>query len=110
MAIMLRAYIDICQVGDGAGTALLGQLQSNEPGYGAAVGTGGYGAAPSAQTLRLQDAVAVPGGDVPSNANFTTAFTQLATELGTLMNAAGAYSGGTQTPLQIVQLWNSGGV
>jgi hypothetical protein len=105
---MLRCYLDICQVGDGAGTALLGQLQANEPGYGAAVGTGGYGAVPSAQTLRLQDAVPVPGGDVPTAGNFTTAFTQLATELGTLLATAGAYSGGPQTPLAIVQGWNSG--
>lgn len=106
---MIRCYLDVCEVGDGAGTALLGQLQSNEPGYGTAVGVGGYGAAPSAQTLRIQVAELVPGGDVPSSGNFATAFTQLATDLGTLMNTAGAYSGGTSTPLSLVQAWNSGG-
>jgi len=108
VAYVVRSYVDICWIGDGAGTALLGQLQSNEPGYGTAVGTGGYGAVPSAQTLRLQVNEAVPGGDTPSQANFNTALTQAATDLGTLMGTAGAYSGGTQTPYQLAQGWASG--
>ena len=103
--IILRVYCDICQIGDGGGTALLGQPQSNEPGF---LGNLTNGPVPSAQTIRLEDAVFVVGGDTPTSGNFATAFTQLATDLGTMMTTAGAFSGGTATPLSIVQGWSTG--
>lgn len=110
---MIRIYADLCWVGDGTSAALLGQNQSNEPGYAAALGAG---PAPVAQTLRLQVSEFVPGGDSPSLANFKTAFDNASNDLaGTpaaggspIMSQAGAYSGGTQTPLQIAQGWSTG--
>jgi len=102
---VVRTYTDVCWVGDGTASAQLGQAQSNQPGYGAAQGPG---PAPLAQTLRLQEMEFVPGGDAPSAANFNTAFVAAAAAMNTLMQTAGAYSGGTQTPLAIAQGWASG--
>lgn len=106
MAIRMRVYCDIDWVGDGAGGALLGQNQANDPGYGSALGPGAAGVG---QTLRLQVAEQVPGGDSPTAANFTTAFTQLATDLGTMISASpNPFNGSTATALSIVQGWSSG--
>lgn len=102
---MVRVYVDYCWVGDGTASSQLGQAQSNEPGYGAAQTPG---PAPLGQTMRLQDAEFVPGGDAPTQANFNTAVVAAAASLNTLMATAGAYSGGPQTPLAIAQGWASG--
>lgn len=106
MAIRLTMIMRVEQVGDGAGTALLGQNQAEYPGY---TSSETYGAVGSAQTLELRVGEAVPGGDSPSSANFTTALTAAATDLGTLLSTAGAYSGGTATPLALIQAWATGG-
>ena len=105
MAYRIRVYADVDWVPDGSGMATLGQNQSNDPGVGSALGAGAVG---NAQTLRLQVAESVPGGDSPTSGNFNTAFTNAATDLGTLMTTAGAYSGGTATPLSIAQGWSTG--
>ena len=105
MSYIIRTYVDIMYVGDGAGTALLGINQSNNPGFDATLTAGPVGVA---QTLRLQVNETVPGGNSPSGANFNTALTAAATALGTLMTTAGAYSGGTDTPLAIAQGWATG--
>lgn len=111
--IMISLKLDIAQVGSGTASSLLAQNQSNEPGYAAALGAG---PAPIGQTIRLHIAEFVPGGDTPTLANFLTALQAAAQDLaGTpaaggspIMSQAGAYSGGTQTPLQIVDGWASG--
>ena len=104
--IIVQLTARVMQVGDGPGGAyLLGQNQSENPGFGSALGAGEI---PSAQYLELRVGELVPGGDSPTSGNFTTVFTTLASDLGTLMSTAGAYSGGTQTPLAIVQGWSTG--
>jgi hypothetical protein len=106
MAIRARLYIDFDWVPDGSGMATLGQNQSNNPGYGAALGPGAVG---NAQTLRLQVGEGVvPGGDTPTSGNMATMLTQAATDIGTLLSTPGAYSGGTQTPLSIIDGWATG--
>lgn len=106
MAYRIRVTLDVDYVPDGAGGALLGQNQSNLPGYGSSLGAG---AAQAAQTLQIDVAEVVPGGNSPSSANFATALSQAATDLGTLLSTAGAYSGGTSTPLALAQAWSTGG-
>ena len=101
----IRVTLDIDWVGDGAGTALLGQNQSNNPGFGSSLGPG---AAQVAQTLQLRQAEQVGGGDSPVQSDFTTAMTTAVTDLVSQMGTAGAYSGGTQTPLAIAQGWSTG--
>lgn len=105
MAYVIRAYLDICWVPEGSGMATLGQNQSNNPGIGA---SGTAGIAPNAQTLRLQDDEAVPGGSAPSSANFNTALIAMATSFGTQITTAGAYGGNAATPLAIAQGWATG--
>ena len=110
---MIRVYVDFAWVGDGTASSLLGQNQSNEPGYAAALGAGPV---PIGQTMRLQVSEFVPGGDSPTLANFKTALDNASADLaGTpaaggspIMSQAGAYSGGTQTPLAIAQGWATG--
>lgn len=105
MAYRLRFTMDIDWVPDGAGGAIMGQNQSNDPGFGSSLGPGSAGAA---QTLELMVAEQVAGGDSPTQANFNTAIAQAATDLETLMGTAGAYGGNTSTPLVIAQGWSSG--
>ena len=107
MAYKIRVTLDIDWVGDGTYQGFMGVNQSNNPGYGATLLAGGAGLA---QTLELMVAEAVPGGDSPSQANFNTALSQAATDLGTLMGTAGAAFGVTATPYNTVALWSTGGV
>lgn len=105
MAVRIRVTLDVDWVADGAGSTFLGQNQANNPGYAAALGPGGAGAA---QTLEIMVAEAVPGGDSPSAANFTTALTAAAADLGTLLSTAGAWGGNPNTPLSYIQGWSTG--
>jgi hypothetical protein len=98
--------VDYEWIGDGAGTALLGQNQGNYPGYGASVT---YGAAGVAQSASDFVAEIVPGGDTPSSANFNTALAAAATDLGTRLTTAGATGFTTGTLLAAVQGWATGG-
>ncbi len=114
MTVRIRVTVDIDQLMPGAGGALLGQNQSNDPGYG---GTLAAGAAGASQTLELMVAETVPGGDTPTLANFLTALTAAANDLaGTpasgglaIMSQPGAWGGNPGTPLAIVQAWPTGG-
>jgi hypothetical protein len=106
LAYRLRVYCDFDWVPDGAAGAALGQSQANNPGFAAALNPGAVG---NAQTLRLQVAESVPGGDSPTGANFNTALSSAATDLGTLLTTAGAFSGGAATPLTLIQAWSTGG-
>lgn len=100
--LMIRVTIDICQVGAGVGAVMAGQSQANNPGFGGSAGPGEVG---NAQTMRLQDAVQVPGtaGSV-SLANINTALTQAVADF--------AASSGTvliTTPiLATINGWQSG--
>lgn len=105
MSVRIRLTLDVDQIPAGSGMATLGQDQSNDPGYGGTLTAGPVG---NAQTLELMVAEIVPGGDTPSSANFLTALQSAATDLQTRLNTAGAYSGGTQTPLQIIDGWITG--
>ena len=84
MAFRIDVWMYAYWVPDGAGGAILGQNQSNSPGYTSALTPGPVGAA---QSLALSVAEQVPGGDSPSGANFNTALTSAATDLGTLYPA-----------------------
>lgn len=106
MAYRIRVTVDYDWVPDGAGFAILGQNQSNDPGYGATLQPGPVGAA---QTLEMMVAEVVPGGDSPSGSNFNTALSAAATDLGTLLTTAGAANGNPATPLSIIQSWSTGG-
>ena len=105
MAVRIRVYLDVDWIPDGSGMATMGQNQSNNPGIGSALGPGSVG---NAQTLRLQVAESVPGGDTPTQANLNTAIAQAATDLETLIATPGAYAGGTATPLSIIDGWAAG--
>jgi len=100
MAYRLRLYCDFDWVGDGTGSAGLGLLQSNNPGTGGSTVGGIAGAAGCAQTLRLQQAEQIPGGDSPTAGNFSTALTNGATDLNAQITAA---------ILAQMQAWSTGG-
>jgi hypothetical protein len=114
MAIRIRVTLDVDQIGDGMGLAQLGQNQSNDPGYAAALGPGSVG---MAQTLELMISEIVPGGDTPTLANFLTALQAAAQDIaGTpaagglpLLSQPGAWGGNPGTPLSYIDLWSTGG-
>ncbi len=114
MAYATIVTVDQVWIPDGSGSAFLGQNQSNQPGYAAALGAGEIG---GGQTLRLRVMELVPGGDSPTLANFYTALTNAASDIaGTppaggspLMSQAGAWAGNPGTPLAIAQAWSTGG-
>ena len=103
----LRMTLDIDWIGDGTGSALLGQNQANNPGYGASLAPGAAGVA---QTAEIMVSEIVPGGDTPSGANFNTALAAGATDLGTILATAGSVPGfaGSGTLLAVVQAWATG--
>lgn len=105
--IRITALVVFEQVGDGpGGSYMLGQNQAEYPGFG---GTDTSGVIGSAQRAELRVAELVPGGDTPTSGNFTTAFTSLATDLGTKLSATpNAYNGSTATLLSIIQGWATG--
>lgn len=103
MAYMIRVTLEPCYIAAGSNSALLGQQQSNEPGYGSAQSPGPV---PVAQTMMLMVNETVPGGESPSSGNFTTALTAAATDLGTMLTTAGSVPGFTSgTPLALIQGW-----
>lgn len=107
MAYVVRAQLDICWVPDGGGGATLAQNQSNQPGYGSALGPG---PTPAAQSLTLFVSEGVAGGDTLTGGNLNTAITAAATDLETLTTTLGAWGGNTtQTPLAIATAWATGG-
>lgn len=106
MAYVIVVEARPCWVPDGSGGAMIGQNQSNQPGFGAALGPGTI---PGAQTLTLAVTEPVPGGDTPTGANFNTALVAAAADLNTLIGTAGAWGGNTGTPLAIMQAWATGG-
>lgn len=107
MAYRIRVTVDYDWVAPGSGNAALqpGAI-SNLPGYGA---TQGPGMAGISQTLQLRVAEQVPGGAAPSQGNFDTALAAAAADITTLMGTSGAYSGGPDTPLALIQGWATGG-
>lgn len=107
MAFRVRAIFIYERVPAGAGSALLGQLQADQPGYGATAGPGEVG---SGQTYSDIVGELVPGGDSPSSANFQTALEALAADELTRLNTAGSSPGFTSgTPLALIQAWSTGG-
>lgn len=111
MAYAVNVIVDIVWIADGVGSTMLGQNQSNQPGYGVNQLPGEIA---GAQSLRLAVAEVVPGGDTPTLANFNTALTaavaDFASATGTpIMSQAGAWGGNPGTPLAIAQAWATGG-
>ncbi len=107
MAYKIRVTVDFDWVPDGAGPSFTGQNQGNNPGFGSAQGSGIVGVS---QTMELMVAEAVPGGDAPSSANFNTALSAAATDIGTMLTTAAAAPGYTSgTPLAAIQAWATGG-
>lgn len=102
MAIKLRCYIDFDYIGAGSGPALMGQNQANNPGVGQGLGPATVGAA---QTMRLQVAEAVAGGNTPTLAQIDTALKAIADDI----------AGAAGTPiitadiLAQLQAWATGG-
>ncbi len=106
MAYRIDVRLRVSWVPDGAGSAFLGQNQSNQPGTGASLAASTIAVGDS---LDLFQGETVPGGDSPSAGNFTTALTNAATDLGTQLSTAGAWAGNPGTPLAIIQSWSTGG-
>lgn len=106
MAYRVRAYVWFDWVPDGTGFTQLGQQQSDNPGTGSAQAASTVGAA---QTLSLYQAETVPGGDSPTQANFNTALTNLASDIETQMGTGGAAYGNPATPLSLIQAFSTGG-
>ena len=108
MAYRVRAQIIYEWIPDGAGSALLGQQQADQPGYGASATFGAVGAAQTASDVVGE---IVPGGDSPSAANFQTALNAIATDEYTRLTTAGSvpgFAGTGGTLLAIVQGWSTG--
>lgn len=106
MPYIITVNLDVAYVAQGAGSALLGQQQSNEPGYGSSQTPGPV---PVAQSLRMAVNESVPGGESPSSANFTTAINLAATDLETMLTTANSVPGFTSgTPLALIQGWATG--
>lgn len=114
MAYVIRATIDFGWVGDGVGTAFLGQDQSNNPGYSSGFAAG---EAMMAQVATKMMAELVPGGDAPTLANFLTALQNLANDMaGTpvgsnatpWLSQVGGLYGQPGTPLSIIQGFSTG--
>ncbi len=105
--IRITAIVIFEQVGDGpGGSYMLGQSQAEYPGFG---GTDTYGVIGSAQRAELRVAELVPGGDSPTSGNFATAFTSLATDLGTKLAATpNPFNGSSQTLQAIINGWPTG--
>jgi len=106
MAYIVEIEAKIKWVGDGQGSYMLGQYQSNQPGFGP--GGQGPGTIGSAQMLSLIQAEVVPGGDSPTQANFNTALTQAITDIEGQMGEPGTWGGNPGTPLAIAQGWATG--
>lgn len=106
MAYRLRATFDWDWVPDGAGSAMLGQQQANNPGFGSGQTAGAVGAA---QTASLIVAEIVPGGDSPTTGNMQTALNAAAADAYTIMTTAGAVPGFTAGTLAaLIQGWSTG--
>lgn len=106
MGLMIVVTMDARWTADGGGLSQLGQNQSNQPGFTATLAPGEVG---SAQTLRLMVSEAVPGGDAPSSANFTTALNNAAADLVTMLSTPGAWGGNPGTPLSYIDAWDTAG-
>jgi hypothetical protein len=93
-------------INDGAGSALMGQQQADQPGYGA---TGTVGPIGASQTYSDIVGEMVPGGDSPTAGNFQTALNALAADEYTRLTTANTSPGFTSgTPLALVQGWSTG--
>lgn len=107
MAIMLVVTIDYCEVPDGTGSTMLGQQQSNFPGYGAVPGVG---VVPAGQTARDIVGEVVPGGDSPTDGNFQTALNNAAADAYTRATTANSVPGFTAGKLtDQMRAWSTGG-
>lgn len=108
MAYRVRAQFIYEWLPDGAGTALLGQQQADQPGYGAGATVGEVGAA---QVCSDVVGEFVPNGDAAVAADFQTALNSLATDAYTRFTTAGAVPGfaGAGTLSSIVLAWPTGG-
>lgn len=106
MAFTIDVTVNFKWVGDGTGLSQLGTNQSNNPGFTATLVPG---SAPIGQSLTLMVSEAVPGADSPTGANFNTALTNAATDLGTLLTTGGAAFGNPATPLSLIQGFSTGG-
>lgn len=103
MAYVVRAFYEICWIGDGGGTVLGGgQSQANNPGF---TGADGSGSVASAQMRRYQTAEQIPGGDAPTLANILTALNSCASDLA----AASGTVKITAAELALIQAWATGG-
>ena len=108
MAYRLRLRADWDWVPDGAGGAIMGVQQAENPAYGASPVPGGVGAAQTASDIVGE---LVVGGDSPSNANFQTALNAGAADLYTRMTTAGSvpgFSGTLGTLAATIQGWSTG--
>lgn len=106
MAYRVRVTVSYDYVPDGAGGALQGQQQADNPGI---AGTGG-GTVAAMQTASDIDAEVVPGGNSPSSANFQTALNAAAATLYTRLTTANSVPGFTSgTLLAQVQAFATGG-
>ena len=106
MAYRIRVRVDYDWCPDGAGGALLGQQQADNPGI---AGTGA-GTVAAAQTASDIDAEVVPGGDSPTSGNFQTALNNAAATLYTRLTTANSVPGFTSgTLLAQVQAFSTGG-
>jgi hypothetical protein len=103
----VRAQIIYEWVPAGAGSALMGQQQADQPGYGAAATFGPVGMAQTASDIVGE---IVPGGSTPSGSNFQTALNNLAADEYTRLITAGDVPGfaGSGTLLGVVQGWATG--
>lgn len=102
----VRVTVEPFYYAQGTSGTMLGPQQANEPGYGSAQASGPV---PFAQTMTLMVNEAVPGGESPSGANFTTAINQAATDIETMISTANSVPGFTSgTPLALIQGWSTG--
>jgi hypothetical protein len=109
LAYVVWAQVKYMWVADGAGPSMMGQQQSEVPGFGGVAAT--PGSVPSSFNASDVDAQLVPGGDSPTGANFQTALNALATDLYNRLTTVGAVPGfaPSATLLSVLQGWSTGG-
>ena len=107
MPFVLIAKIDYCYVAPGTDGSLLGQRQSNFPGYTQMPMTAGV--VPSAQSCSDFIGEPIPGGDTATDAQFQAALNQMAADLYQQAITPGAVMGFTAGKLtDLIRGWPSG--
>ena len=106
MSFRIRVRVDYDFIPDGSGGVMLGQMQADNPGYGASGGSGPVGVAETASDIVAE---IVDGGNSAATGDFQTALNAAAADLYTRLTTANSVPGFTSgTLLAQIQGWPTG--